>query len=300
MFGGGGSAKTQTVDGRTPFAAIEVPFASTPAPDTPEYAEWLGHYLSEAFKLIRSTPDWKKTKDFNTAIGGDVQCKVLPSTVKELSKKGWHLRESQHGPDCGLTYDDWRKYDRFQHSTYEKMYIDDIQILECVTKVKPDEAEVWHNAYKLPIVTADRDFVQMLLTVDLPPHPQPFSEAHEAATLAWVRDPSRTLTPPASDDPAANRSFVVLQFPVEHPDQPHHSSMVRAVFSSFEALSEAPAANGQGKVVDWKMAVQSDTRGSIPTMWQEMAMPGEIAHDVHAFIEWANKYKADNPSTDAQ
>lgn len=30
-------------------------------------------------------------------------------------------------------------------------------------------------------------------------------------------------------------------------------------------------------------------------MMQEMAMPGEIAHDVHTFIGWANKYKAENP-----
>ena len=35
-------------------------------------------------------------------------------------------------------------------------------------------------------------------------------------------------------------------------------------------------------------------------MMQEMAMPGEIAHDVHAFIEWAQKYKVENPPTDSQ
>lgn len=302
MFVGGGAAapKTQAQPGREPFAAIEVPFSSIPAQDTPEYAEWLAYYISEAFKLIRSTPEWKKTKNFNTAVGGDVQCKVLPSQVKELAKKGWHLRESQHGPESGLTYDDWRRLDRFQHSTHEKMYIEDIQLLECVAKVKPDEAEIWRNAYKLPIVTADRDFVQLLLTLDLPQHPQPWSEAHEAATISWIRDPSRTLTPPASDDPAANRSLLILQLPVEHPDTPHDTSMIRGVFCAFEAISEAPAPNGQGKVVDWKMACQSDTRGSIPSVFQEMAMPGEISHDVPAFMEWAIKYKAENPPSEGQ
>ena len=48
------------------------------------------------------------------------------------------------------------------------------------------------------------------------------------------------------------------------------------------------------------MAVQSDTRGRIPTMMQEMAMPGEIAHDVHEFIGWAKEYKSQNPPTDEQ
>lgn len=138
----------------------------------------------------------------------------------------------------------------------------------------------------------------MLLTVDLPPHPEPFSEAHEAATLAWIRDPSRTITPPASSTEPAYRSFLVLQFPISHPDYPQEAPKVRAVYSSFEAVYEGSATNTndtEGKAVNWKMAVQSDTRGRIPTMMQEMAMPGEIAHDVHAFIGWATKYKAENP-----
>ncbi len=271
---------TTTTNGNStfgPFAAIETPFSSIPPAGTPEYAEFLAHYLSAAFNFIRATPDWKKTKHFHTDIGGDVQCKLLPSPVSQIAKKGWHLRESQHSPSCGLTYDDFRRYLRFEHSTYEKLYIEDIQVTERLAAVKQNEAEVWHNAYKLPIVTADRDFVQMLLTIDLPPHPQPFSQAHEATTLEWIRDPSRTIDPPSSSDGQAYRSFVVLQFPISHPDAPEKSPKVRAVYASFEAVSEAPEDK-----VDWKMAVQSDTRGRIPTMMQEMAMPGEIAHDVHA------------------
>ncbi|SPO23544.1 uncharacterized protein UTRI_02223 [Ustilago trichophora] len=278
-----------------PFAAIEIPFSSIPASNTPEYASFLSHYISSAFTFIRGTPEWKKTKAFNTPVGGNVQCKVLPSQVQQIAKKGWHLRESQHGPDCGLTYDDFRRYIRFQHSTFERLYIEDILLTECVTKVQEGEAEIWHNAYKLPIVTADRDFVQMLLTIDLPPHPRPYSEDHETATLAWIRDPSRTLTPPASTIEPAYRSLVVLQFPVSHPEVPEAAPKVRAVYSSFEAIYEGAAPEGEGKVVNWKMSCQSDTRGRIPTMMQEMAMPAEIAHDVHAFIGWANKYKAENP-----
>lgn len=137
----------------------------------------------------------------------------------------------------------------------------------------------------------------MLLTIDLPPHSEPFSEAHESETLAWIRDPSRTLDPPSSSaEGPAYRSLLVIQFPVSHPDTPEKSPKVRAVYSSFEAIYEGPAAqSAEDKAVNWKMAVQSDTRGKIPTMMQEMAMPGEIAHDVHAFISWANKYKAENP-----
>ncbi|SPC67351.1 uncharacterized protein UHOD_02977 [Ustilago sp. UG-2017b] len=271
-----------------PFAAVEIPFSSIPAAGTPEYAEFVAHYLSSAFAFVRGTPEWNKTKAFNTDIGGNVQCKVLPSQVQQLAKKGWHLRGSQHGPEYGLTFEDFRSYLRFQHPTFERQYIQDITLVQCVHKVKEDETEIWHNAY--------RDFVQMLLTIDLPPHPEPFSEAHQAATLAWVRDPSRTIDPPSASTEPAYRSFLVLQIPISHPDYPQEPPKVCAVYSSFEAVFEAPAADEQGaKAVNWKMAVQSDTRGRIPTMMQEMAMPGEIAHDVHAFIGWANKYKAENP-----
>lgn len=131
-----------------PFAALEIPFSSIPPPDTPAYAEFLAHYISSAFSFIRGAPQWRKTKAFNTTVGGAVQCKVLPSQVPQIGKRGWHLRESQHGPDCGLTYHDFRRYIRFQHSENEQKYIDDIVITECVAKVKPDEAEIWHNACK--------------------------------------------------------------------------------------------------------------------------------------------------------
>lgn len=169
-------------------------------------------------------------------------------------------------------------------------------LTECTAKVQPKEAEIWHNAYKLPIVTADRDFVQMLITIDLPPHPKPYSEEHERVTLDWVKDPNRTLDPPKPND-GEYRSLFVIQFPISHPDVPEKSPKVRAVYASFEAISEGPG--DQGNVVNWQMAVQSDTRGRIPTMMQEMAMPGEIAHDVHAFIDWAKAYKAQHPPTDA-
>lgn len=146
---------TDTANGFAPFAAVEIPFSSVPSAGTPEYAEFVAHYLSSAFSFVRGTPDWKKTKSFNTQVGGDVQCKLLPSQVQSIAKKGWHLRESQHGPECGLTFEDFRRYLRFQHPTYEKQYIDDIQLVECVNKVSEDEAEIWHNACKLTTPTLD-------------------------------------------------------------------------------------------------------------------------------------------------
>ncbi len=88
----------------------------------------------------------------------------------------------------------------------------------------------------------------MLLTIDLPPHAEPYSEAHEAETLAWIRDSSRTITPPEAGSDL-NRSLVVLQFPVSHPDTPETAPKVRAVYSSFEAISEAKKEDGS-KVVD--------------------------------------------------
>lgn len=125
----------------------------------------------------------------------------------------------------------------------------------------------------------------MLLTVDLPAHEDPFSEAHERAALASVRDPG------ASRTTSGRRSFLVIQFPVSHPDFPEAAPKVRGTYASFEAVWEEPTSDATDNCVNWKMAVQSDTRGKIPVMMQEMSMPGEIAHDVPAFIKWAQKYK---------
>ena len=103
----------------------------------------------------------------------------------------------------------------------------------------------------------------MLLTIDLPAHAEPFSAEHEAATLAWIRDPQRELTPSAATTEPAYRSFVVLQFPVDHPDVPADPHKVRAVYSSFEAVSEAPAQSGDGKVVDGKAPRELDRKSVV-------------------------------------
>lgn len=127
--------------------------------------------------------------------------------------------------------------------------------------------------------------MQLLLTIDLPAHNDPFSEAHEQVALAAARDPA------SAQSATGQKSFLVIQFPVSHPDYPEVAPKVRGTYASFEAVWEEPTQDASDTYVNWKMAVQSDTRGKIPVMMQEMSMPGEIAHDVPAFIKWAQKYK---------
>ncbi|PWY98588.1 hypothetical protein BCV70DRAFT_201905 [Testicularia cyperi] len=288
-----------------PFQASEIDFASIPLPGTPEYADFLCVQVTQAFSMVRHSPGWKKGKSFSTPTGGSVQCRTLSSGMSgKLGKCAWHLRESKHTKQqCGLDYDDFRNTLRYDHPTNEKHYIDAIQQVDLVTTIKEKETEIWHNSYKLPIVTADRDFVELLLTLDLPPHASPFSEEHEQATLSAIRSgDSSADSSGTSADASSNRSFLVIQMPVSHPDRPETPPQVRAVYASFEAVWEEPSSESNSgpdaaspettessKTVVWKMAVQSDGRGKIPTMMQEMSMPANIAHDVPAFIEWKTK-----------
>jgi hypothetical protein len=125
----------------------------------------------------------------------------------------------------------------------------------------------------------------MLLTLDLPTHEAPFSEAHQEATLRAIRGETND-----AGAGAGQQSFLIIQVPVAHRDMPHQPRMVRATFASFEAVWQ------EGDTVHWMMAVQTDTRGTVPVMLQEMAMPAQIAHDVPTFVAWAKQHKQAQPT----
>ena len=87
----------------------------------------------------------------------------------------------------------------------------------------------------LPTLTANRDFLQLLLTLELPRHAEPYSEAHEAQLLASLKGES--LPEPGPD---ALRSFIVIQLPVSHDKCPERGpeGYVRAYYASVEAIHE--------------------------------------------------------------
>lgn len=138
--------------------------------------------------------------------------------------------------------------------------------------------------------------MELVITLQLPPSPAPFSQAHEEAAIQALTSPSLVSDVPSV---AARRSFLVISVPVEHDDAPERpSKFVRAKYASVEAVSEIhavgreEASNPAGSNgVEWFMAVQSDAGGRIPLTLQEMSMASKIAKDVPLFFAWALKRK---------
>lgn len=187
--------------------------------------------------------------------------------------------------------------------------------------VQPPTFGVSHTD-KLPKPTSNRDFLELVLTLSLPPSPEPFSPAHEEAVNQQISSSPSHLHPTPNDgydgSPTSRRSFIVVSIPVSHPDAPERpGQFVRGKYCSVEAVWERlPAATSgsnegsdanaqspsqsQEKDIEWFMTVQSDTGGNVPVLFQEMAMPSQICKDVPLFFEWArNNVRSQTGSTQA-
>lgn len=149
----------------------------------------------------------------------------------------------------------------------------------------------------------NRDFVEMVFTLPLPPSSSPFDQLHEQATLEIL---SHAGTSPADESSSiapiegSRRSFLVISIPVEHSAAPEDPPrFVRGKYASVEAVWETSAAPhgansvnaGEQRGVEWLMAVQSDAGGRIPLALQEMSMPSQIVKDVRLFFKWAHTNK---------
>ncbi|PWN49870.1 hypothetical protein IE53DRAFT_316870 [Violaceomyces palustris] len=275
-----------------PLCVAPIPFESLPKRENDqEVKSFVIHYVRESFRLVRQSDSWAKGKvfTFEPKKGGKVQSKSSPSGMQgPLKRLGWHMRSSHHPKAAtGLGYDEFRDGLLLNHSLQESKYIHDIKETKKIDWIKEGVAEIWLNAYKLPIVTSDRDFLEMIITVDLPDHAQPFSEDHERETVsafeASIEPVSEEQGREGADRGGKLRSFLVIQFPVTHPEAAERAGYVRASYASFEAVSESLEDEGS---VDWRMAVQSNSGGRIPVMLQEMSMAGKISVDVPFFIEW--------------
>lgn len=302
------------LDATYPFCAQTLPAEGLPTSTGSggDVTPLLVALVKQSLNLVRSSSAWKKGKQFGQAdpkLGGKVQALYCPSAMEgRLKKCGWHARLSKHNPSSsGLSFEDL--YDGLgteDHTLNEAGYISDILEALKIDTILPGRAEVWRNSYNLPTLTSNRDFVELVVTLPLPPSPEPFSPAHEEVILNMLsakpprlpQDPGAVPTEAGSKD---RRSFLVISLPVAHASAPERpNEFVRAKYASVEAVWESQHAHdssssstggGAGGEIEWFMAVQSDSSGKIPLMFQEMAMPGKIAHDVPLFFEWARRQK---------
>ncbi|CAO1615805.1 unnamed protein product [Parajaminaea phylloscopi] len=328
------------LDHQYPLCAQPLPAERLPVPGA-DPTPFLLALVRQAFALVRSADAWKAGKEFGVKgdpkQGGSVQSLSCPSDMAgRLKKCGWHARHSRHNrSDGGLGFEDF--FDGLgtdQHTPNEAGYIPDLIETVKIATVIPHRAEIWRNSYRLPVLTGNRDFVELVVTLPLPPSPEPFSKGHEEVVVQQLSSQNASAfsaTPQnatAHGPEGTSRSFVVISVPVAHegaPERPHE--FVRAKYCSVEAVWEArgsasasapveptdpgaatdasAAAAGKHdttsqereKDVEWLMAVQSDSAGRVPLVFQEMAMPGKISADVPLFFKWARDRKDQGKGT---
>ena len=170
-----------------------------------------------------------------------------------LRNANWHTRASKHTPSSsGLTYEMFVDGLLKNHSANEQEYIEPCQSAECLEELEPGIAGIWHMKYATPFGTANRDFVELVVTLPLDAVRMPFSPPHEEQTLAQIEGRAATATPEAR--PPVLRSFLVVSVPVKSKPTPGY---VRAYYASVESVTELPQENGENTlywVCVWRTA----------------------------------------------
>ncbi|KAN0065385.1 hypothetical protein ACQY0O_001221 [Thecaphora frezii] len=229
-----------------PDPAISVhtrPFSSLPASTAPEYPAYLAHHVTAAFELVRSSASWKHCKTYTSSDGGVVSTKTAPSRMQgRAAKLAWHLRQSVHKTaETELDYEAFRNGLLVDHQPNEIKYIHDIIDIKLVEAVRKDQAEVWRTSYQMPPTIGNRDFLQLQLLLDLPRHVEPFSSAHQEVAANQILHPSSSTETEAENEETGHRSFLVIQLPITHEDEPERKGeFVRGVYGSVEVVREMP------------------------------------------------------------
>lgn len=197
-----------------------------PAVESSAWAPFLAECVQDAFAHARDASH--VTKRVRTSGAEKVACGASASREHgRLAKAQWHTRASTHH----VPYETFAKGLLEEHTVQEQQYIESLEKATCLEALQANVG-IWHNAYKLPPLTADRDFVELVFAIPLPPHPEPFSAAHEQASLEaalWMHGP------PAAPRPGELRSFLVLSQPIAHAPE---KGYVRAYYASVEAVRE--------------------------------------------------------------
>ncbi|KAK4698915.1 hypothetical protein P7C70_g7355, partial [Phenoliferia sp. Uapishka_3] len=241
------------------LSIIPTDSSSFPPPNSPEFSALKSTLSASSTTLISSfsSPStWKTGKTFH---GTSTLSAVSPPGSGDTQGLKWHARSSTHKVTGG--WEAFRAGLMKDHSVHEQEYVEACTHARKVQVLEEGVAEVWQMSYKTPFPTSNRDFVFLLLTLDL--------------TL-----PLSPSSPPQSGP----RRFQIISIPVVHPDAPVRKGYVRGRYVAVEDVEEAE--NGE---VLWRMATASSAEGSIPKSVADMAMPGTIAEDVPSFVKWLSK-----------
>ncbi|WFD23512.1 hypothetical protein MEQU1_002203 [Malassezia equina] len=265
--------------------------ADIPTPGTDEWRTFLHDLVHDSMAILRMN---------NTSTRwGSLSRTVSLASIPSIEPKGtrlrgahWHSRSTLLFPkDTNLPFEVFEEGLLKDHTLKEKEYIGPLKHVECLEELVPGIAAVWHMQYQTPWGTANRDFVELVVTIPLLPHELPYSFFHELAMLEAIDHgtwPTTIEVPPANAPDL--RSFMVISVPVEHAPTPGY---VRAYYAAVEGAREDLLGKRLGEVgVQWLMSTQTDARGWIPQWVQEWAMPSQIAADVPSFLAWARAKRA--------
>ncbi|WFD19882.1 hypothetical protein MCAP1_002122 [Malassezia caprae] len=265
--------------------------ADVPTPGTAEWQAFLRDLLHDAMAIVRMN----NTSTRWGALNGAVSLASIPSIEPKgthLRGAHWHSRSSLLFPkDTGLPFEAFEDGLFKDHTPNEHAYIDAMQHAECLEELVPGLAAIWHMRYQTPWGTANRDFVEMVLTLPLLPHELPYSHFHEQAMLEALDKGAWPSTPEVPrGEPPTLRSFLVVSVPIEHAPT---RGYVRAYYAAVEGVREDLLGKRLGEVgVQWLMSTQTDAQGWIPRWVQEWAMPSQIAADVPSFLAWVRAKRA--------
>ncbi|KAF2029317.1 hypothetical protein EK21DRAFT_67901 [Setomelanomma holmii] len=142
------------------------------------------------------------------------------------------------------------------------------QRLEDITVDGVGKLEVYLLSAQFPGPTSPREFITLLITSD------------------------NCLTKASKVGNTMPRHFMVVSIPVNHPDAPPRTGMVRGYYESIEMIREIPLAGAGAdeaelNPVEWVMVTRSDPGGGIPRFMVERNVPSSIVQDAVKFLDWA-------------
>lgn len=241
-------------DARCPLVAIPQPVDGLLSSERALDVDKFKALLKQALLLYQAgQTTFSPTKTFHVEHGAVVKTsKGVPTNppTSRLKSCAWHARRSEH-PSKKLGYEDFYDGLAVDHPVKEKQYIHDIlkydRIGESIkspslpeqlkTVIADVRADLWLSEYSLPVMVTNRDFLQLFLSIDLTPHPDPLSKAHIDAIVAHLD--GHAAAPSTGDGQGKLRkSSVNIQLPIASTDCPPQRDFIRAFYSSVETLKE--------------------------------------------------------------
>ncbi|PKI83692.1 hypothetical protein MVES1_002452 [Malassezia vespertilionis] len=234
--------------------AAPLPRGAIPAPGSDAWDSFMESVVREGFAHVRCGKNaaTKLRRSQGIALRTGSYDAPHKDENTRLQSARWHARDSVHHMEQ-LEYSDFEQGLLKDHSLHEQQYIKSLKHAACVETLVPDIAAIWHLQYALPFLTADRDFVELVVTLPLPPSEAAFSTEHEETTVEarpWA--PGAEATEATEAAPTAHHvpSFMVVSIPVE---MEASVGYLRAYYTSVEGVLKAPRLPGaQDRGVAWR------------------------------------------------